>query len=115
MVHQATKNGSVRQRAKKSPARRELRRERGCVRVKTSTSEDHLGAELQRSGVKGAGDLTDVRTADGAVDASAVHISTKLRVIPDVIGFESELGVKPFGKGNVLKQRHVPVVTSRTA
>src|SRR5690242_13429509 len=88
---------------KKSPARRVLPCERGCVRVKNEYLEDQLKAQLHGSSIVRAGDLAYVRAPDGTVDTAAIYVSTELRVIPNVVGFKTKFGMEPFGEGDVLE------------
>src|SRR5262249_27033817 len=76
--------------------------------------KDHFGSELESSGIVGACDLAHVSTADAGIDASGIHISAELGVIPYVVGFKPQFRTQPLSKGNVLEQCQVPVVSSRT-
>jgi hypothetical protein len=82
---------------------------------KSERLENQLNTQLHGSSIVRAGDLTHVRAANGAVDTSTVDVPTQLRVVPDVVGFKAKFRMKPFGEGNVLKERHVPVVAARAS
>ncbi len=66
---------------------------RGVRGFYTERLEDHLGSQLKSSGVIGACDLAHISTADCAVDASTVYVSTELGVVPNVVGLETEFGM----------------------
>src|SRR5262249_5401134 len=77
--------------------------------------EDDLGSELQGAGVVGTCEFSNISAADPRVDAPCVYVSAELSMVPEVVGLKTQFTVKPLGEGNVLEQRHVPVVTSGTA
>lgn len=76
--------------------------------------ELELQTKLQFTRIVSRRDLTEVASPEVVSEAAEVRVSFKLRVVPDVEGFDTELELHSLGESEILQERKVPILAAGT-